>query len=509
MSSKASAEKNASIGEPKTPPSAPLLAPLFLLSLALIALGLFLRWIDLGFPSKLTWDEHHFVENARNYLAGKPDWNDHPPLGKLFMSLSSYFLGDELFSHRVPPAIFGSASIVFAGLLARNVFQTTLSGLLAAAFIASDGFLIVYSRTALLDGMLTSSSLLALLLMTMRGAKPILFTGVVLGAALSIKFSALTLLGPFVAIFILRILVKTAWGRVFFAGDTLFGRALTAPKIEIFSYPLAIALALLTYFSIWSVGLSLTGQEATFSSGLKNTARLMAHHATLTEWKHSLLSHWWTWALPEKPIMIRREIVSGGMWRVLTTMGNPLLWWSVLLGLVISLFSIASHLRLKRREQAPHQATITLVPKVGTSCRVLVPMRQKVVPRANREAIAGFIRPPLQLGLVKPGTDFRHEVLGSPWLGNSWLVLAAIAYLSPWVVTNRDSYIYHYLPVYAILLVSWAGILSTFVKGSKEISKTGVLAYLCLVAVVSSFYAPVWAQLPISEQALKWRLFIQ
>jgi len=41
----------------------------------------------------------------------------------------------------------------------------------------------------------------------------------------------------------------------------------------------------------------------------------------------------------------------------------------------------------------------------------LVPMRQKVVPRANREAIAGFIRPPLQLGLVKPGTDFRHEVL--------------------------------------------------------------------------------------------------
>jgi len=38
-------------------------------------------------------------------------------------------------------------------------------------------------------------------------------------------------------------------------------------------------------------------------------------------------------------------------------------------------------------------------------------MRQKVVPRANREAIAGFIRPPLQLGLVKPGTNFRHEVL--------------------------------------------------------------------------------------------------
>ncbi len=30
---------------------------------------------------------------------------------------------------------------------------------------------------------------------------------------------------------------------------------------------------------------------------------------------------------------------------------------------------------------------------------------------ANEEASAGFIRSPLQLGLVKPGTIFRHEVL--------------------------------------------------------------------------------------------------
>ncbi len=65
----------------------------------------------------------------------------------------------------------------------------------------------------------------------------------------------------------------------------------------------------------------------------------------------------------------------------------------------------------KLRRISGDQRPSTLVPKVGTSCRVLVPMRQKVVPRANREAIAGFIRPPLQLGLVKPGTDFRHEVL--------------------------------------------------------------------------------------------------
>jgi len=55
--------------------------------------------------------------------------------------------------------------------------------------------------------------------------------------------------------------------------------------------------------------------------------------------------------------------------------------------------------------------SLPLVPRTGSSFRFLVPMRQKVVPRARRVAIAGFIRPPLQLGLLKPGTNFRHEVL--------------------------------------------------------------------------------------------------
>src|SRR3954447_12118872 len=53
------------------------------LCLALVVAGPGLRCQHLMFPARLTFDEHHFVENARNSLAGRPDWNDHPPLGKL------------------------------------------------------------------------------------------------------------------------------------------------------------------------------------------------------------------------------------------------------------------------------------------------------------------------------------------------------------------------------------------------------------------------------------------
>ncbi len=38
-------------------------------------------------------------------------------------------------------------------------------------------------------------------------------------------------------------------------------------------------------------------------------------------------------------------------------------------------------------------------------------MRQKAVPSRTNEPFAGFIGPPLQVGRVKPCTNFWHEVL--------------------------------------------------------------------------------------------------
>ena len=41
-----------------------------LLLILLIATGAAARVYDLGYPLELTWDEPHFVENARNLLEG-------------------------------------------------------------------------------------------------------------------------------------------------------------------------------------------------------------------------------------------------------------------------------------------------------------------------------------------------------------------------------------------------------------------------------------------------------
>jgi dolichyl-phosphate-mannose--protein O-mannosyl transferase len=50
------------------------------LCLGLLCLGVLWRLIDLDYPRTFSFDEHHFVNNARNYIA-----HHHPPLGKLVL----------------------------------------------------------------------------------------------------------------------------------------------------------------------------------------------------------------------------------------------------------------------------------------------------------------------------------------------------------------------------------------------------------------------------------------
>ena len=399
----------------------------------MVAGGIVLRFWQLDFPNHLTFDEHHFVENARNYLNAKPDWNDHPPLGKLFMALAINNLGDTPFAFRLPSAICGVLNLVFGGLLARSVFRSCTAGLLAAALLACDGFLIAYSRTALLDGMLTMFTLLALWLMTLRGVIPVLLSGCAIGLGMAMKMSAVTLLGPLFALALARAGARLSTP---LKDATLFGRPLRATWSIIFSPLPALGIALCVYLGVWMYGLSITGQGGTMSDAINATSKMMAHHAKLTGWTHPLLSRFWTWPVPTTPILLRHESAGLGMVRVMTMMGNPLLWWSVAVSIL----------------------ALPLFPQLRV-----------------RQGVEKF-----------------------------WLLIAFVAYISPWVFTNRDSYIYHYLPPYSVGVVLVAGLLAEY---RTRVSRPSVTVAVCALAVVSAFYAPVWAQLPMSEAAFKMRPF--
>ncbi len=410
--------------------------PTDLVVAVLVLTGLLLRIHDFAFPGQFVFDEHHFVENARNYLSGRPDWNDHPPLGKLVIAFSIRIFGDNSIAWRAPALLCGLLTIVFSAVSVARLFNDRRAGFFTAALISADGFFISYSRVGLLDGYLIACGAAALLVATMRWRPLVaLLAGVLVGFTCSIKFSGIAL----VPIFVVAL--------------SLDSQLTLRRKVELFA-AMAIVAGVL-YFATFSLGLRLTGKSGTVDSVINETLGLLRHHAALTDMKHPLTSSWPTWFLPARPITIGQFAEGGGV-RVLTTLGNLAIWW----------------------------------PAVALAMYLLVVVAWKGVQQM------------LQTKLV---ASWRPDAFASAH-GRGVLLLgaASFAFIAPWMLSRRDSYIYHFLPTYLYLLM----LVGAFLGWLAQQSRTPALIYLLVVLVVLAFYAPVWSFFPITTQALESRLFL-
>jgi dolichyl-phosphate-mannose--protein O-mannosyl transferase len=160
---------------PPMPPSAfwgwagPLLVTVF---------GTYLRFVRLGDPHAVIFDETYYVPDAlgilrfgveHNYLSdanhrdallagGNPhvftsggEYVVHPPFGKVLIAGGEWLFGLSPFGWRFAAAIVGSLSILLVARIARRMTRSTLLGCFAGLLLALDGLEFVMSRTALLD----------------------------------------------------------------------------------------------------------------------------------------------------------------------------------------------------------------------------------------------------------------------------------------------------------------------------------------------------------------------
>lgn len=120
-----------------------------------------LRFVRLGEPDKIVFDEVYYAKDACLYLdlgqkfCGLTQATEqsyvHPPTGKWLIAAGIKLFGYNFFGQRFMAAVFGVGlvALVFllAGRLFRNQWISTVSGFL----VATDFLLIVQSRTAMLD----------------------------------------------------------------------------------------------------------------------------------------------------------------------------------------------------------------------------------------------------------------------------------------------------------------------------------------------------------------------
>jgi dolichyl-phosphate-mannose--protein O-mannosyl transferase len=191
---------------------------------------------------------------------------------------------------------------------------------------------------------------------------------------------------------------------------------------------------------VYALGLSLAGQPTGVAEVVRDSERLLEHHARLTAGQNPWVSQWFTWFLPKRPILMVREETLGEV-RVLTMLGNLATWWA-----------------------------------------------------------AGVCGGAALISAAVPA--LRRRVLGEHVNAVVLLLSAAVAFVVPWVLSRRDSYLYHFLPTWPSLVLLLAGVV-TWLGGRARLS------FLCVVLLVAVFYAPVWSTMPLSPSGVRARLFLE
>lgn len=118
-----------------------------------------LFFYNIGGYTLVDFDEAWFAEVARMiYITKQPfllffnglPFQEHPPLGFIFMALSFALFGVNDFAARFPSALFGFGSIIILYLIGKNLFNRTV-GLGAALVLLSSVWFIFRSRSGNLD----------------------------------------------------------------------------------------------------------------------------------------------------------------------------------------------------------------------------------------------------------------------------------------------------------------------------------------------------------------------
>lgn len=148
----------------------------WVVTLAVSGLAFFIRLVNVGYPSKLVFDETYYAKDAWSLLQSgyERDWAEgadaaiaagggadqllesasfvvHPPLGKWLIGAGEAMFGLNSFGWRFMSVVFGTALVFVTIRLARRLSRSTLVGGLAGLLLTVDGLAFTMSRIALID----------------------------------------------------------------------------------------------------------------------------------------------------------------------------------------------------------------------------------------------------------------------------------------------------------------------------------------------------------------------
>ena len=313
----------------------------------ILAFAASVRFVNLGRPDELVFDEIYYVDGAKDFLKyavevenGKSEFIVHPPIGKWVIALGIKLFGDNSFGWRFSTALLGTLSILFVYLISKHLFNSEKWVLLSAALVSLDGLHLVMSRTSLLDMTLMFFILVGLYALIKEN---FWLAGFLFGLALATKWSAVYYIAIFGVYYLARDIYRIHLNEESKVRNYLKITALRAAQLVI--------LPLSTYVATWigwfNSTLGWSRNWGVENAGLlPNALRSFWHyqseilyfHTHLTE-NHSYEAKAWSWLIMYRPTSFFYETPKGcgaaSCAQEVLAMGTPVLWWSAAISLVI------------------------------------------------------------------------------------------------------------------------------------------------------------------------------
>jgi dolichyl-phosphate-mannose-protein mannosyltransferase len=393
---------------------------MLLISVCTVALGVWAREYHLGFPPRILWDERYFPAMANKYLQGVYQFDLHPPLGKFIIAIGISLLGNEPLGWRIMPTLFGLALLPLATLLAWYCLKERVGAMLVATFFAAETIFIVHSRIGVMDIFVVFFVLAAFLAaLQAESNRQVIFSSVLLGLAIAVKWAAFPVAVPVAYVLWRKGLLRPFLGGLWISAVVYVAVVYVGALITITTNPIQAW--------VWA-------WDWHVDAARKVTAVI----------PHTWGSPWWSWPIMLRPIRFYYGANPEGLLQVIAAIGNPLIWWSATLAVLVSILDIA------------------------------------------RKAVA------------------RKLSADDPIIP---IVLGYVFLLAPWVAGTRIPYIYNYLPIYPFAILALAYWLCK-VWNHPRWGPWVVVGFTVCAVAMSVFFLPLVLAIPISEDDLMRRVWI-
>ncbi|RYY73716.1 MAG: phospholipid carrier-dependent glycosyltransferase [Gammaproteobacteria bacterium] len=342
-----------------------------------------------GTPNAMFWDENYHIASAEKHVQGVMYMEPHPPLGKMLMGLMEVVIGanDKVDKHkfletdhiegadtppetkytgyRWPSVVLMALSVLFFYGILRRIIQNNLVAFLFSSFIIFDNALVIQARAAMLEGIQIFFLLAALYCfvnIVTRGTpirlKHYAALGFVIGLGIMVKVTSAIELLLFVMLFGID-----QWRNV-----QTYNYPELAKRLFV-TVPAGVIPVVLVFLTVFYIHIGMgtkviaghtykaspeylqaiqrgdTWSLSTYTIGLRDNLKYMNEYADgvprLDECKPDENgSYAMDWLLGKKSISYRwdKDTIDGKVQvKYMNIVANPIIWFSVIAGIVLSL----------------------------------------------------------------------------------------------------------------------------------------------------------------------------